>query len=105
MCLALSCWSIVPRTGCLGVSGLSRIRHTSTGLALPLCGHDQLDEVLPRSPPIGIGLAALERDRFAGRAPLALAPVHHAPDVLLSLKGRSKPGSPLPVHDQSSGSH
>src|SRR2546428_8202012 len=89
MCLALSCWSIVPRTGCLGVSGLSRIRHTSTGLALPLCGHDQLDEVLPRSPPIGIGLAALERDRFAGRAPLPMAPVHDDPDVLLSLKGRS----------------
>src|SRR5881397_2602543 len=87
MCLALSCWSIVPRTGCLGVSGLSRIRHTSTGLALSLCGHDHLDEVLPRSPPIG--LAALERDRFAGRAPLAMAPVHHDPDVLLSLKGRS----------------
>src|SRR5206468_6347947 len=80
MCLALSCWSIVPRTGCLGVSGLSRIRHTSTGLALSLCGHDQLDEVLPRSPPIGIGLAALERDRFAGRAPLAMAPVHDDPD-------------------------
>src|SRR5438034_5878982 len=45
---------------------------------------------LPRSPPIGIGLAALERDRFAGRAPLAMAPVHNDPDVLLSLKGRSR---------------
>src|SRR5438034_7893300 len=55
---------------------------------------------LPRSPPIGIGLAALERDRFAGRAPLAMAPVHNDPDVLLSLKGRSK--RPLEIGDRKS---